>query len=87
MLQIKELNESELLVALAAITETAADIAQSLRIIKSEEISSDNYSELVELELSYFKTLYYYYYDKQDLEYTMETQNMVDNYRYMHELY
>ena len=87
MLQIKEMNETELLIALAAITETAAEIAQRLRIIDSEEISSDNYLDFVDSEVTYFQRLHNFYYYDPDLESAMETQEMVSNFRYMHELY
>ena len=87
MLQIKELSESELMLALAAITETAADIATRLRVIKSEEISSDEYIAITDMEITFYKRLMYYYYDKADMYIAQDTQDIINTYRRMNELF
>ena len=87
MLQINDLSESELLLALAAITETASQIAGRLRIIKSEEISSDEYQEFVDTEVTFYKRLMYYYNDKADIYIAMDTQDIINTYRKMNELF
>lgn len=87
MLQINDLTESELLLALAAVTETTTQIAQRLRIIKSEEISSEEYQDFVDTEVTFFKRLYYYYYDKADMYIAMDTQDIINTYRRMNELF
>ena len=86
MLQINDLTESELMLALAAITETAGDIATRLRVIKSEEISSDEYIDIIEMEVTFYKRLMYYYYDKADMYTAMDTQDIINTYREMNEL-
>lgn len=87
MLQIKDLSESELILALAAITETAADIATRLRVIKSEEISSDEYNKFVDTELTFFRRLMYFYYDNADIYIAEDTQDIINTYRKMNELF
>ena len=57
----------------------------------SEEISSDLMTRsrvaITDMEVTFYKRLMYYYYDKADMYIAQDTQDIINTYRRMNELF